>query len=200
MKLYTIQHIKVWETLERHHKYVTDEAFICEENFKQCYEWLNQQAKEKISGWNASRPVWCWVKKPDLRSYRFIFDADKPSQEEYVLLTLEVPDELILLSHFGLWHSVLNGFPVARNEDEDTYWENRLETYELNNLPHDLQSDMKKSWENILLLPGEEFAHWSEEYAGDKQDLQAIIPYIQKNMVKDCKKFKMVNKAKTKKK
>lgn len=198
MKLYTIQHLKVWETLEKNHKYETDEAFICEENFRQSYEWLNQQAKKLIPQWTASRPVWCWVKKPDLRSYRFIFDTEKPGQEEYVLLTLEVPDQLILLSHFGLWHSVLNGFPVARNQEEETYWDSRLETYELSNIPLNLKSEMEKSWENILLLPGQEFSNWNEDYAGDKHDLQAIIPYIEKNMVMDCKKFNMVNKAKKK--
>lgn len=193
MILYTVQHKEVYKQLVKNKRYFTDSKYICFKEFEKAYQWINTKAQEKISSWNTLRPVWCWTKKPDLRSYRFISNPDEPKKQEYVLLTLEVPDSLILLSHFGLWHCVLGNMEVCINEKEGQYWDKKLETYER----EDLQEEIEKTWEKIILRPGETYPKsWSESYSGSPDDLQAIIPYIDISMVSKVREFTMVNKAK----
>lgn len=201
MKLYTVQHHKVWETLEKEGVYFTDEKFICDESFNKSYEWLNQMAQKHNPHWTGLRPVWCWVKRPDLRAYRFISDPDRPKKEKYVLLTLEIPDTQVLVSHFGLWHNVLNGFPVTFNEQEWNDWESKMETYELSHFPYDsqdlpenLRQEIYQSWERILKLNENSFKDFEETYTGEKDDLQAITPCLKKEQVVKVEVFEMINK------
>lgn len=198
MLLYTLQHKSVWETLVKEGEYMTDINYICEPSFIEAYKWLNQVAYKYKPHWFGDRPVWCWTKRPDMRKQKFIFDKDKPLEQDYVILTLEVPEQFILLTHFGLWHSVLNGFPVSLNEPEDNQWDKKLETYEMNCLPKHLEQEKQNSWEQIIYNNG--FSQtWDEEYVGKQEDLQAIIPSIKLNMLVKTEHVKLINKYKSNK-
>ena len=65
-------------------------------------------------------PVWLWHtwegnrKRPDMRRSGYA-----PSGASIVLLTVDVPDEKVLLSDFDCWHAVLNGNYLATSEEDD---------------------------------------------------------------------------------
>ena len=94
-------------------------------------------------------PIWAWYQldgklvKVDLRKTEF-----NNYHGEHYALTVEVPDEQVLLSDEESWHFVLNNwfFSSAANKAEYS----RVETW-FNTLPIDeQQAEKKKSWEKIF--------------------------------------------------
>lgn len=81
--------------------------------FKPSYYWLCDQMKQRGIELNRRPPMWGWTHKPDLR-----LAAHLERGEKGVRLELEVPDELVLLSHFGAWHCVLNDHLLVTSDDE----------------------------------------------------------------------------------
>lgn len=196
MKVYTIQHLKVWEELQKTGQYQTNPQYICEETFQEAYQWLNRMA-QKYQGWQVKRPIWVWTKRPDLRKSRFFQDPAQAAVEPHVLLTLNCPDQQLLLSEFGLWHCVLNYFPVAVNDQQAKSWDKLLEPYGgmVHKAPLEIIEKMKASWEQILYLNPQSFAHFDKEFCGELE-LQGIIPQINLHQVERVQPFEMVNKAK----
>ena len=45
--------------------------------------------------------------------------------EKMVCMSIEIPDEQVLLSDFGTWHFVLNRWPISDSEEEA----NRIDEY-----------------------------------------------------------------------
>lgn len=197
MILYTIQHKNVLDQVLKTGCYKASMSNIMEESFKESYEWMIGQANKKIKNWNNQTPIWAWTKKPDLRKHRFIIDETKEKIQDFVLITLNVPDDIILLSHFGLWHFVLNDFPLTLNNNEELFFDN----LEITN-PKEFNRLKMLSWEKILRLPNEQFSipNWNEDEFGDENDLQAIFPFLKKEMIQNYKNFSMKNRAKNDKK
>lgn len=193
MRLYTIQHKSVVDKLTTKGVYKTDRRFICEPTFQEAYNWLVRMAK-KYKGWSESRPVWAWEKRPDLRNYRFFGDSKAPASRIDYLITLEVPDELVLLSEFGLWHCVLNNSPVYVNNTQEKKWYKLLKPYDdcMWKAPKKLHKLKEKSWEQILFLNNKSFAKFDKSITGNIE-LQAIIPYLKKEWVVSIKPIKMKN-------
>jgi len=106
-------------------------------------------------------PIWAWVKKPDLRHSCHLAKGKKG-----VRLSIDVPDELVLLSEFNAWHFVLNDtyLPPTNNEYENDYNQEQKEI----------------SWINIFsdkadILKG--IAYDNDPY------YQATFPYLKKKWV-----------------
>lgn len=74
-----------------------------------------------------------------------------------VRIALDVPDELVLLSDFEMWHYPLNRWYLPRSEEDDKLFERELaaEGFRVplpDILPDQLRVKMEKSWENIFDL------------------------------------------------
>lgn len=149
---------------------------------------------KKHKGWNEPRPVWAWHKRPDLRSYRFFGDDQGPSHRTDYLITIDVPDELVLLSEFGLWHCVLNSSYVYINKNQEKYWDKLLKPYNdlLYKAPKKIHKLKEKSWEQILFLHPKSFAKFDKSITG-QLELQAIIPYLKQEWVVSVQPIKMKN-------
>lgn len=191
--MYTIQHQSVADKLAKTGLYKTNRRFICEPTFKEAYDWLTKMAK-KHKGWEESRPVWAWHKRPDLRNYRFFRDEQSPTNRTDVLITLEVPEQFVLLSEFGLWHCVLNNFYVYINKQQEKYWNKLLKPYndQLDKAPKKIHKLKEKSWEQILFLNPKSFAKFDKKITGSLE-LQAILPYLKQEWVISIKPIKMKN-------
>lgn len=120
MILWTIQSKKAYESLCENGVLIASKNHaIFEPAFESAYKWLADQMKIRIGvpPEGVIYPIWAWYqwegkrKRPDMRSHNV---TDTPG-ETIVLLTIDVPEDEVLLSDFDLWHFVLMGACI---EDE----------------------------------------------------------------------------------
>lgn len=120
--------------------------------FTKQYDWLAERMTEKVGPPPAGvrYPVWAWYKqrgkhkKPDLRSERWCYG---PGNEDYVCLELDVPDELVVLSDFDIWHIVLCDSLISDTEEEDK----QQDAYR-DSLPEAEKAIYKsKNWERVFI-------------------------------------------------
>ncbi len=93
------------------------------DHFLRAYDWMRQQMKERIPGYQGNWPWWAWhtwatkngtpIHKPDLRNYRWCHRGAN------VRMELNVPDEKVLLSCFDGWHAPLNRRYLAFDDQEE---------------------------------------------------------------------------------
>jgi hypothetical protein len=187
MRLWTIQHIDVWNKLQKKGLYKTDKRFICFEDFKEAYEWMVDEAKRINPEWKESRPVWFWTKKPDLRTYRFVRIPGKPKTIPHVLIEIEVDPKELLITDFDMWHQVLNSSYVPKNsKDYDRFYNKLPRKYHYVShklLPEKFQKEMLKSWSRIV----------KSEKASKKVSCQAIKEDLKMSEVKKVKFFNFQN-------
>lgn len=106
------------------------------DHFENAYNWMicKMQSKIKDSPKNIM-PIWAWKcfegKKPDLRRIGFANRGNR-----MLRITLNIPNDEVLLSDFDLWHYVLNASYIPEYE-EDSY----------DNISY---AGMVKSWDRIL--------------------------------------------------
>jgi len=77
------------------------------------YKWMVEQMVKRLPEVSGEAPMWAQPHKPDLRRDRWAW-----GDRWMVRIEFDVPDELVLLSDYGLWHQVLNNFFCALNEAE----------------------------------------------------------------------------------
>lgn len=152
MKLWSFQPRDVGEALRRGERFICDPElsthYASYEEFRRAYDWLIVEMGQKISRpEGVELPVWAWarnhgkIQRPDRR--RMLFNRYAQSD---VILELEVPDRLAILSDFDDWHCVLNGVPIRSDEE----WE------------HDpdrefTEEEIRKSWKQVLTVENKEF-------------------------------------------
>ena len=96
---------------------------FCGDDFLGSYNWMSQQMRMRISEppHGVQYPVWLWHtwegnrKRPDMRK-----SAYAAPNTPIVLLTVEIPDEMVLLSDIDRWNIVMNGHYVAVGADDDS--------------------------------------------------------------------------------
>lgn len=130
MKVWTLQRKEVVQYLDKNDVYRMEDFSLtgwgdyC--SMKTAYQWLCDEMVRKISSpkFDTQLPIWCWHtingkrKKPDMRE-----SCHAPTGTEIYRLTLEIPDELVLLSDFALWHYPLNDWHISTSEQEDESFE-----------------------------------------------------------------------------
>ena len=139
MKLWTIQHENVYSNMLQTGVLRADSNYICIEDFWDSYEWLMEQMKKRIGRppQGVELPVWAWYqcdgqrKRPDMR--RHVRSSEKGVP--IVLLTIDVPEEKVLLSDFDYWHVVLNDGDLIYPFDEKKIFS---------------KEERQKSWEKIF--------------------------------------------------
>lgn len=148
IKLYTIQDYSVYLKIKKNGFYRTDRRFICSNNFKQAYEWLFEESKKIHKNWKEKRPVWTWLKKPDLRSWKYFQDDRKPKKVKMVLLELLVDENEVVVSDFDTWHCVLN---CSLYTESDKEWDDFHEKYgKYDKIPKAGLKILKNSWQRCL--------------------------------------------------
>lgn len=181
MLIYTIQEKKY---LNKYFKNkIKPGQVICFEDFRRPYEWLNKTLSKKNKHFKKNEyHFWGWIEKPDLRTHRHYMEKNKT----YNLLTLNIPDELIVLSDYQLWHFVLNGSLLYKSEkqykqfsqkhkmDYHNYWK-------LSNKK--MKKEIEESWEEIFKV----------KFKNNKHNIQAHFPAIKNDYIIEVKEFQGAN-------
>ena len=118
------------------------------EEFRRAYDWLMVEMEERIPRpAGVELPVWAWarnhgeIRKPDRR--RMLFSHYAKSD---VILELDVPDELVVLSDFDDWHAILNGVPIMSEEEWISSWDREFS-----------EEEIRESWKKVLSVEHKEF-------------------------------------------
>lgn len=133
----------------------TDKA---DQDFLRAYDWMSEQLNNYVGAApeGVVYPLWVWVhyyhsqkSRPDLRRLRRMWGAKgKP----FVLLTLDIPKELILMSSFDSWHAVIGNYPSSRTDEEYEYFEQVLPTLP----PEEAEAIKQHTWQRIFEFNSEE--------------------------------------------
>jgi hypothetical protein len=172
MQLYSIQPRLVYDQL-RQGQVHRPRPLSCPDSWlhdqpcgsRQAYDWLCAQMDARLPAARADAahyPVWAWQQwagparaRPDLRSSQMKSWSQK---ERQVLLTLEVPDDTVLLHDYDAWHYPLNYWMLARARASNDF-ERRckalgLSPYRNQPLPEPaLHAELLQSWQAIFDLP-----------------------------------------------
>ena len=156
-------------------------------------------------------PFWGWYitnsknEKPDPEMY--CFDSRETlapgawtmSDSKTMLLTLDVPEELVLLSDANAWYCVLEGRPCYDYEAEEVEEAKTQAFMEKNRqfeaMPdrtkeqklaksaaaEEIWKECKQSWDNIFRLEGRRLHSFMG--AEECYDVQAVFPFIQKEWI-----------------
>ena len=121
--VWTVQSGAVWDNLMMTgvHR-VTDRPQL-DEPFLEAYLWMRRRMRARLGrDVGTCWPVWGWA-----RTTRRDLMPNPQRGANEVLLHLQVPRELVLASHFGGWHSVLNSAvlypPELADEEDDTVYD-----------------------------------------------------------------------------
>lgn len=152
MRLWMIAPESVWLDLQRTGELHAD-ADLTWDIFRPFYDWMRRQMATRIACYQGGALWWAWRQydarhpKPDLRNRRL---HDFPAGAYGVRLTLEVPDDEVLLSDCDLWAGmVLNDRPVTLSQAEDDAWDT---------LPREQQTRAarEQTWTRIFELEHQE--------------------------------------------
>ena len=140
MKLWTIQHRAAYDKFMKTGFLRADENHLfCKDDLRFAYDWMAAKMVQRFGNPpnNVRYPVWLWYqwegcrKRPDMRTFVRGWAA---KGTPITLITVEIPDHMVLLSDFDMWHIVLNDEYLSLTEEED---EHSILTKEKSNLlPH----------------------------------------------------------------
>jgi len=142
MILWTIQHEHAYGKMEKTGVLRADKNYIFSEFFEKSYLWMSNQMEKRIghAPEGVIFPVWAWYqwegkrKRPDMRIHgRNWGEKGTP----IVLLTIDVPEDCVLLSDFDYWHCVLNDGDIIFPYDETAVYS---------------EAEKRRSWENIFYI------------------------------------------------
>ena len=135
------------------------------------YDWMAGKLEEKTGVRPYRWPRWVWIKFEGKEDYFSIGKclSDSFTIGDFVLLTLDIPEERLLLSDFDLWHHPLNGWAAIEDREKDAEFEqwrkdNHLPWFIFDenevkdcdeNLVKQARETIIKSWDNIFDLTKE---------------------------------------------
>jgi len=114
MRLWTIQDQPAYARLTTKGELYGDWRRVDSQCFKPAYKWLCTQMETRGIALKGRPPVWAWNHKPDMR----ISAHQYRGPHGVVLLELEVPNDLVLLSNYDAWHCVLNDHFLTTSIDD----------------------------------------------------------------------------------
>lgn len=189
MRLWSIQTVKAYEELSNKGVLYTDETLSMayeEPIFEVAYRYMMKQFALRLNKKISNYPIWSWylydgIAKP--KPYLRYKGYDEPGTK-LVRITLDVPNNEVLLSDFSLFHNVLNDWYIPKNEQD-------LETYDerkTNLTKEEIYKLKLDSWDLIFDLEREDDDNFM---FGKKENkiIQAITTCIKLEQVKKVDYF-----------
>ncbi|WP_162891205.1 DUF3841 domain-containing protein [Aeromicrobium sp. A1-2] len=117
IRLHTLQHAAVLRDLETKGVH-RPPRWPADHDFAESYSWMHEQMARRLPT-TGEGIIWSWaqIRRRDLT-------PDCPEARGEVLLSVDLPRDRVLLSHFGDWHCVLNRMIHVEGrpgEDDDAY-------------------------------------------------------------------------------
>lgn len=146
MRVWTIQPLCVWEQLEEGGVAVVDPA-LRRAPVQPSFEWLVEQLRRRLDGYEGNLPWWAYCSQPDLRVFRH---GSLPGGPEQVRLELEVPAERIVSFPIWAWDFVFRLDYLGTRQAQQN-WRRRLKAagllYEsFYDLPDEWREELETSW------------------------------------------------------
>lgn len=192
MRLWTIQNEAALEQMKKTGRLRADEEhlFVRPEDgpLYNCYCWIAEQMSQRVGSApeGVRFPVWAWYwwrgkrhKRPDMRC-----GAHAPRGEKIVRITMDVPDDKVLLSNFDAYNFPFSGFYLPLDENDDAAFEERYTHlgFQYTDLSNGaiqsaemqvLREDIRRSWDRIFDLSAND-EHWLYGRP-DEQSIQATL-------------------------
>ncbi len=155
MKLWTVQPKSALEQISQNKTYRCDEQLsynLSKKNsLKKQYTWLIHKMEERIGKRpeGVEYPIWAWHTWefertcPNTESASFL-----KRNEDKVLLTLNVPDDQVVLTDFDAWQLVMSGSYLTNEIDEEKLDELETKLSELDE--NALLKEIEKSWDLVF--------------------------------------------------
>ena len=171
---------------------ITNESLI-DPDYISAYDWMAAELDARVKRpYKLCRyPVWlwkCWDAerscKPDLR-VRW-----GRKNEDLILLRLDIPDNLLLLSEFHLWHYALNGWYLPTNESDESSFEEALRKDGIDNkwpFPEPYHSMVVRSWRHMFA-----WEQLDSSYHGSNlgSSIQAVCWEIKREWILEVSRFR----------
>lgn len=150
LKLWTVRPESDYFLLEKQGVYHTDEHLVPSHRLE-AYYWISEQLNKKVlAPKGVSLPIWAWYRayglnqaKPDLRKKGHLQKGERGVRIEF-----NAPEDLVLLSNFDGWHSVLNNHCLALSDEEYYFYESLEKTCSKS----DFEKIKRESWLKIFDL------------------------------------------------
>jgi len=186
MKLYTFQPVAAYEAAKKR-GYLTATEELAKEAWnegvdadfwdwvKPSYDFMLKQMAKRLPNFTGEYPIWAYAWRVDLRCFR------REYKSEQLLMTLDVPEERVLLSCMDGWHFVMNNsyFAVSEKEYNRVCGEDGGRKVS--------KKVREKSWERIFDLDLEYAPDWMG--TGPK-DLQACCDRVYLDEIKSIRQLR----------
>ena len=173
MKLWTIQSEQAYQSLTQFGVLRADRSNVTIEGFIPAYDWLISEMIKRIGApqYKDTYPIWAWYQWAGKRKRRDLRCSGYAKRgTPLVQLTIEIPDNEVVLSYFDDWHYVLSFLYLALTEKEDSEFEEeyKAEGFELLDMNDFKSTDPRldkyrkrivESWQSI-------FDIWKEDSYG----------------------------------
>lgn len=208
MIVYSTQDLHIFEKIQKGETHYANRSFIVDpsdpdivdEYFCRAYDWISQRMEEKIGPKPAEgvMPTWAYYQwwgekkpKPDLRYRGARCFADNRT---CALMTLEIPDEDVLLSDYDTWHWVLNGSFLGdeSRSDEIHEYKKAHKFHDFEDYPQWLKDEISLSWNMVFDMDA---SNTILEQEKSEQIIQATFWCIKPEYLKEAVKFDKVGKT-----
>lgn len=124
MKIWTTQTKEFYDELVRRGR-VSCRTDMAWDKYPDKYKWMAAQMERRIGPAPSTQtryPIWGWNQVGSYKKELHPGHVDCTAGDaEYVFLTLEIPDDKVLLSEHTLWECALNNFYIPSGmKDEDS--------------------------------------------------------------------------------
>lgn len=191
MRVWTIQPLDVWESLQRRRR-----LQVCPNSPKYrgyippAYQWLQQQLGNRMAGYMGHLPWWVYGRKPDLRQHRHLLTNGATG----VRLELELAAGCCLTFPCWAWQHVFCQDYLAFSPQEYDQWQRRLQRavpYEDTwPLPQPWRSRLEASWER-LFAPGLPRLSWDQNHEWSRTPcVEGVVEVLRLDDVRCATEFK----------
>jgi len=201
VRLWTIQHYQAYKNLLQKGSLTADEAHCwCDED-SQAYAWMAKKMKHRglVPPSEVQYPIWAWFQWEGKRKKRDMRESGYSKRgDTMVQLTIEIDDDAILLSDFDLFHYVLNGWYLPKDEKDQKAFEKAymalgFKWHDLSNFHIESQQmkalriKIEKSWSRIFDLEQDDNAYINGYNA--KKSIQATFWALKREQVIQAEPF-----------
>lgn len=188
MQLWSIREPVELEQLRQQGYLITNPKLV-DPDFLAAYRWISKELEKKTPKPHpdCQFPIWAWQCWDSTRSCRPDLRVRwGEAGKALVRIGFEIPDDLVLLSDFQLWHFVLNRFFLPKNQqEEDCFWH----LAEKKDMASQIMAKkrMEQSWQYIF--------HWQSidrHYFGEGlgASIQAVCWQIKHEWVHSVQEFR----------
>lgn len=178
MRIWTTQTVPFWDQLQEQGVVYCETAKSWGANdpdFKEAYDWMAAQMVRRIGPPprpDIDYPIWGYQQVGNYKKeYHGSSSFGHGKDDEFILITANIPNDALLLSDVIMWHHVLNHCCIPRNRREMT----------------DEEELIVKSWDLIFDLDTQ---HWSASQKRRNRWIQATFWELRREWVTETHRIK----------